>query len=383
MTARLEVFLADRAPPLHVGSLVEGEGGPWFQYDAAFLAHGLELSKFHTPLAPEPFGPGPRGLHRLRGLLAESIPDGWGLRVLHQVLKSAGRTLAGISSLDLLAAVGDRGMGALAYRPSAEVWPADDALDLERLAAAAAAFDADTVTDALPELRRAAGGTGGARPKVVVAWRDDGSVASAHAPLPRGHRPALVKFRASGDAKDLPLREAEMLALAAKCGLRTVTARTHRLPKGEWALVVDRYDRVGDARRHVQSLASLLEIDIKNDLVDYRSLLQVAQSLTRDYREVEQAFRLAAFNVLAGNRDDHAKNVAFVMEPDGTWRLAPAFDLTPSDGAGGYHAMSVMDESLNPGRRHLEDLGRSAGLDRPQVRRILDEMQDTIPARMD
>jgi len=38
------------------------------------------------------------------------------------------------------------------------------------------------------------------------------------------------------------------------------------------------------------------------------------------------------FNVLACNRDDHARNFAFLMEPDGTWRHTPAYDLTFSAG---------------------------------------------------
>ena len=34
------------------------------------------------------------------------------------------------------------------------------------------------------------------------------------------------------------------------------------------------------------------------------------------------------FNVLAKNCDDHVKNISFLMNRKGVWRLAPAYDLT-------------------------------------------------------
>jgi serine/threonine-protein kinase HipA len=37
--------------------------------------------------------------------------------------------------------------------------------------------------------------------------------------------------------------------------------------------------------------------------------------------------KAVVFNVLARHQDDHTRNIAFLMEPDGRWRLAPAFDL--------------------------------------------------------
>ncbi|MBY0270848.1 MAG: HipA domain-containing protein [Burkholderiales bacterium] len=32
----------------------------------------------------------------------------------------------------------------------------------------------------------------------------------------------------------------------------------------------------------------------------------------------------------ARNQDDHVKNIAFLMDPQGRWSLAPAFDMTYS-----------------------------------------------------
>jgi serine/threonine-protein kinase HipA len=147
--------------------------------------------------------------------------------------------------------------------------------------------------------------------------------------------------------------------------------------QGEQALVLERFDRAGDRRRHVQSLAAVLEADVRVDLVDYAALLERTLRLTRDYSQAEQALRLAAFNVLAGNRDDHIKNVSFVMEPDGRWRLAPAYDLTWS-AAAGYHAMSCDGESRAPDAGHVERVGLRAGFDRSQVRAVIEEVREAL-----
>lgn len=374
----LQVLLADGPHARRVGRLRDVGTGPYFEFDPDFLAEGIELSPLRVPARAGVVEPGPRHAYRLRGLFADSIPDGFGLKVLHQALRRSGRDPRSISPLQLLAAVGDRGMGALCYRPTAEVWgAAADLPSLQILGDAVAQLDADTLPELPESMRRAAGTSGGARPKVTVALHGDGRVMDANLPLAPGFRPVLVKFRAGTDAPAHVPLEAAYLRMAAAAGLRVPAIEVVLLERGEQALVLERFDRAGDARRHAQTFAALIEADYRDDLVDYGTLLEATRRITRDYAEVEQALRLTAFNVLAGNRDDHIKNVSFVMEPDGRWRLAPAYDLTPSASAG-YHAMSCDGESLAPGAEHVERVGLAAGLDRPQVRRIIDEVRSAI-----
>jgi serine/threonine-protein kinase HipA len=38
-------------------------------------------------------------------------------------------------------------------------------------------------------------------------------------------------------------------------------------------------------------------------------------------------YRRMVFNVVARNQDDHTRNIALLMDRNGTWRLAPAFDV--------------------------------------------------------
>ena len=377
LTDRLTVYLADRDPSLVVGEMVDVGNGPYFQYDSAFLGAGLSLSPLALPLRADAFAPGPRELGGLRGLFADALPDGWGLKMLHQTMKDVGLDPLRASRLTQLHVVGDRAMGALVFKPShPAAGEAAPTIDLDALAENAIRIDADDLEAVLPALKRAGGSPGGARPKVVVAWHPDGRTADAFAALAPGFRHVLVKFRAHGDWRDMPAVESAYLTMARKAGIEVAEHRVAKLASGELALIVDRFDRVGDQRRHVHSLAGLLEVDVRHALVDYEQFLRVAARITEDMRQVAAAFRRAVFNVAVFNRDDHAKNVAFRMSPDGTWALAPAYDLTFSEGPNGYHSMSVMGESRDPARGDLERLG--AALDRSQVVQIIDEVRAAV-----
>jgi serine/threonine-protein kinase HipA len=370
----VQVLLADGAAARRVGRLRDAGTGPHFEYDPDFLAGGVELAPLTLPLRSGVVGPGPRFQRHLRGLFADSIPDGFGLKVLHQALKRAGRDPFSVSPLELLTVVGDRGMGALCYRPVDDIWGDSAPLpSLAELAKEAARLDADDVTELPDALRRTAGASGGARPKVTLALHADGRVHDASLPLAAGFRHVLVKFRAATDPAYQVELESAYLAMAAAAGLDVPSQETVPLGDAQHALVLDRFDRVGAERRHVQSFAAILEADFRVDLVDYATLLERTMRLTRDFSQVAQALRLAAFNVMAGNRDDHIKNVSFLMDPAGRWRMAPAYDLT-FGGSGGYHAMSCDGESRAPDAGHVERVGLRAGFDRHQVRAVIDQV---------
>ena len=81
--------------------------------------------------------------------------------------------------------------------------------------------------------------------------------------------------------------------------------------------------------------------------INYDGLLRLTQALTRDIREVEKMFRLMRFNVLIGNKDDHSKNFTFFLDKLGEWRLAPAYDLTRSNGINGEQTALVNGKGAN------------------------------------
>lgn len=94
--------------------------------------------------------------------------------------------------------------------------------------------------------------------------------------------------------------------------------------------------------------------------------------------DIEQQFRRAVLNVLIRNQDDHVKNIAFLMNCKGEWRLSPAFDVSYAYNPGGswshQHQMS-----LNGKRGHFEltdlvEFGAFCGMKLGNARSIVEEI---------
>ncbi len=145
------------------------------------------------------------------------------------------------------------------------------------------------------------------------------------------------------------------------------------MPNGLTAFASKRFDRQNGIRIPMQSLAAYTGADYKVQCsLDYRNFLRATLMCTQDVRERMQAFKRAVFNVLFNNRDDHTKNFSFLMEKNGQWKLAPAYDVTFCDGSGGYHQMDIMGEALNISRNDIHKLGTSeANLTTIEVNEII------------
>jgi serine/threonine-protein kinase HipA len=137
-----------------------------------------------------------------------------------------------------------------------------------------------------------------------------------------------------------------------------------------------RFDRQGDKRIHMHSLSGLIHADHRNPTLDYNMLLRVVLVLTKNITEVEKAYSLACFSVLAHNRDDHAKNFSFLLDDSNAWVFAPAYDLTFSDGPAGEQSTMVMGDGRNPGIEHLKALGKEHNL--KHAPRILGRVQTAV-----
>jgi serine/threonine-protein kinase HipA len=116
----------------------------------------------------------------------------------------------------------------------------------------------------------------------------------------------------------------------------------------------------------MHSLSGLIQADHRQPSLDYDMILRVVMVLTKNVIKVEKAYALACFNVLAHNRDDHAKNFSFLLNDENAWGFAPAYDLTFSYGPAGEQSTMVMGEGKDPGVEHLRALGKKHGLKRAQ-----------------
>lgn len=348
---KIKVRLDIPGGPYEVGTLAEQGGRIYFEYDGSFLARGLELSPFHLPLRPGIFDEvWESGFFGLPGLFYDSLPDGWGLWMMDRAFRKAGIAPEDMSALARLRYLGERAMGALTYHPASDIPPPEaDEVDLGVIAAQARRIYEGSSEEVLDALLVTGGSPGGARPKAVVGVSPNyDTMVAGTQEIPAGWSHYLVKFGAEVDHEQEGAAEAAYAEMARQAGLTMADTHLFTLSDGTRCFGSRRFDRREGARVHVHSLCGLLHASHRFPSLDYRAMLQATYKLTRDVREVREAFRRMAFNVFAHNRDDHTKNTAFLMEQDGSWCLAPAFDLTYSTGPRSQHTMSVNGEGQMP-----------------------------------
>lgn len=390
--AKLRVLDRGWGERLPLGTLADAGGRLLFEFSPEAVARGIEASPLRAPL-PRPGAQamaltGPSHSHGLPGFIVDALPDGWGLLLMDRALRRRGQDPRTVSMLGRLAMVGDRAPGALAFEPaddaSVEAWPA---LTLEQLALDTAAVLADeglrSPEQQLQRLFRLGGSAQGARPKALLRWRDRQWWADG--PDAQGE-PILVKFPAPNEHAEACAIEQAYADLASRGGIDMPATAYLELPKPHAAFGARRFDRVdtpaGEQRVPLLSLAGLLDVDFRLPSLDYATLMLATQRITGDYREVVKAFERCVFNVMAHNRDDHAKNFAFTRDAVGQWRLSPAFDLTFSFGPGGEHTTSVAGEGRAPARVDLLRAAEQGGIKPADARRVIEhwrEVFQTLP----
>jgi serine/threonine-protein kinase HipA len=366
-------------PPIPAGRVAMDGGLAQLEWSSDVLATRLPVAALYYP--PEPGLQAARGraFDGLQGFLADSLPEGWGRRLMRRRLEKLGVDLATLSPLDQLALVGRHGRGALVYEPATT--PAEDVktLDLDALAAEAAAIlggEEGTLADTLADL---AGGSGGARPKVHVGFNADGTVSIGEGELPRGFIPWLVKFRAPNDPDDIGPIEEAYAQMAEAAGLVMSEHRLISARQGPGYFATRRFDRTdGGGRLHMVSLAGAIEAPSEPGIVSYDTFLRTTQAITRRKPDVEAAFRRMLFNILTSNRDDHTRQHAYLMDASGDWRLAPAYDLTYAPGPGGEHYLDIEGEGRNPTRAHILRLGARHSLDAKAVAVVVEEVRAAV-----
>lgn len=353
-----------------------------FQYAESFRGLNLPISPLRLPVQPGVQVYDGRGRMDVFGVFEDAMPDSWGRRLVDRHFqKTLGRPPA---VLERLAYVGERAMGALTFHPPQESTPLPDKeLDLAGLGVQAWDFDTDQIEDALPELRRLGGTSGGARPKVLVGLSEEGKspkqkILPGDGDLPPGYAHWIVKFNARADGPDAGPLEFAYAETALAAGAEVPEHRLIQTGIGRF-FAVRRFDRPSPGQRlHLHSAAGLLHADFRTPGDEYDILFRLTESLTRDYAQKRELFRRACLNVLACNRDDHLKNFAFLMGPDGVWRLAPLFDFTFHTGPNGWQTLSVAGEGQNPHREHLLKLADQVDLRPRDATEIIEQVRGAV-----
>ena len=330
-----------------------------FEYSPDWLRSGFSVSPFELPLRSGVFIAKPRPFEGGFGVFDDCLPDGWGLLILDRYLQQKGVNPRTLTLLDRLALVGSNGRGALEFRPDRSVVARQDYADFEKLA-----WEAEQILDSedyagkgIEEFQYRGGSPGGARPKIFTRYEG---------------KEWLVKFRAKNDPKRIGMDEYNYSVLAKECGIEMPETRLFE----DKYFGVERFDRTSKGKLHVVSMAGLVGADYRLPSIDYAHIFQACAMLTHSVAELWKVYRLMVFNYLIGNKDDHAKNFAFVYR-EGDWHLAPAYDLLPSDGINGFRTTSIND-SIEPTKEDVFAVAVKAGLNEKEAIAEFDKMEKYI-----
>jgi serine/threonine-protein kinase HipA len=359
----LTVYLDARNQRRKVGRLAFKDRQLLFEYDASFIASGIEISPIKLPLRPGVSVADTTIFDGLFGVFNDSLPDGWGRLLLDRTVEKYGIHRGQLNPLDRLAYVGRHGMGALSYEPELGLQNTDDVpLALDRIAEESAAVLAGENEEVFEELLRLNGSSSGARPKIVAQVSTDKKrIIHGQQELQSGFAHWMIKFPSSQDARDVGAIEYAYSLMAKDAGVEMPETHLFCTKRNKY-FGTKRFDRDGDARIHMHSLGGLIHADHRSPSLDYDTVLRVTLALTRNIQDAEKAYALACFNVLAHNRDDHVKNFSFLLNARNEWIFAPAYDLVFSYGPGGEQSMLVMGEGRNPGTAQLQALGKQHGI---------------------
>ncbi len=378
-----------------------------FEYSASFLKSGLEVAPLAMPLSTKVYQFPALSLDTFKGLpglLADSLPDRFGNTLIDAWLATQGRAPGSFGPVERLCYTGNRGMGALEFRPVKGPRARNSQkLKLEALVELASqvlqhrqdlatSFAPGSVHAGLTEILRVGTSAGGARPKALVAWNlDTDEVRSGQVTAPAGFSYWLLKFdgvRGAGDhelsdPKGYTRVEFAYHLMAQACGIEMTECRL--LEEGPRKhFMTKRFDRSdAGSKLHVQTLGALAHLDYNTPQANtYEQAFQVLQLLGGMAPAREQLYRRCAFNLIARNQDDHVKNISFLMDNAGSWSLAPAYDLTyaydPENRWMARHQMGVNGKFDGFTREDLMALADTASLSKSIAAEIIEQVAGAV-----
>jgi serine/threonine-protein kinase HipA len=363
-----------------------------FYYDSEFIKAGIDIAPLSAsifsiaaqrglPIYPEK----DKAFEGLPAFISDSLPDHWGNSVFNEWAKKHGKRQRDLSSLDRLAYIGSRGMGALEFRPPA--FP-DNEVPFKVQIKELTALAQDVLKNAgnfktnlsenlqIESLFKVGTSAGGRRPKAVINFNPaTGDCYSGQVYMARdGFIPMIIKF---DEHSGIPttLIEYSYWLLAQAAGLNMMPSILWK-SGDESHFLTQRFDRKGAEKLHIQTLAAMMP-----NATSYEELFLVANKLGIAPEEFEMLFRQMILNILTGNVDDHSKNFSFIMNASGEWHIAPAYDFTfavdPS--APGYinrHSLTLNGTNEHFTKRDLLSISRAFSIKRAEA--ILDEVMPVV-----
>ncbi len=336
-----------------------------FAYDPSFIGKGIEPSPLMMPVREGriySFGALNSDTYQgLPGMLADSLPDTYGRALFDKWLQMTGRQSA--NPIETLCFLGKRCMGALEYEPAVEVgYDLQHRIEFDTLVNVArdalsekGSFETNLGNDkkaAIAEILRLGTSAGGQRAKALIAYnKETGEVRSGQIEAPAGFDYYLIKL--DGVSARAGFRETEnygrleysFYQLARQCGIEMSECSLIE-ENGRAHFLTKRFDRQGYKKVHMQTLCGIAHYDFRlRQGYSYEQAFGVMRALRLPYSAAQEMFRRMVFNVVVRNQDDHTKNISFLMDEQGAWRLSPAYDMgfayNPTGEWTATHQMSI------------------------------------------
>ena len=376
-----------------------------FQYDKEFLSKKWDLSPIKMPVSsgdriysfPELYKTKDSKVDTFKGLpglLADSLPDKYGNKLIDKWLAQNGRPEGSMNPVEKLCFIGNRGMGALEFEP-AHFKPGKNTFSVEiselvdiakKMLSERDNFTTNLSKDeerAMREILKISTSAGGVRPKAVIAYnRNTNEVRSGQTKAPKGFEHWLIKLdgvsgEQFGDTKGWGRVEYAYYLMARECKLDIMNSEL--LEENDRAhFMTKRFDReVNNIKHHIQTLCGMQHYDY-NDMYSYsyEQVFQTMRILRLKYPDAEQMFRRMVLNVLATNYDDHTKNLAFRLKQGGKWELAPAYDVCysydPTNVWVSQQTLSVNGKQRNISKADLMTIANANNIKKGEA--IIDEI---------
>lgn len=336
-----------------------------FEYDSSFVGRSLEPSPLMMPVREGriySFGDLDKETFKgLPGMLADSLPDTYGRALFEKWLALTGRTSS--NPIETLCFLGKRCMGALEFEPAMDItYDKNAKFEIDSLVNVASealsqksSFGVNLNDDkktAIAEILRLGTSAGGQRAKAIIAYnKATGEMRSGQVEAPSGFDYYLIKldgvsatagFKETGNHGRL---EYSFYKLAKACGIE-MTECSLIEENGRVHFLTKRFDRENGKKIHMQTLCGIAHFDYRlHCAYSYEQAFNVMRALRLPYSEAQEMFRRMVFNVVVRNQDDHTKNISFLMNESGKWRLSPAYDMgyayNPNGRWTATHQMSI------------------------------------------
>ncbi len=380
-----------------------------FEYNPSFVQSGIQLSPVVMPLKkgiyrfPDlPY----ETYHGLPGLVSDSLPDKFGNSIIDVWLSKQGRLPESFNAVERLCYTGKRGMGALEYYPVIASENIDEKINVSELVELASMVlrnrkSLNIVLDecnkaemntALSQIISVGTSAGGARAKAVIAWNPEtNEVRSGQTENSKGFEHWLIKFsgvagnkdKEDEDREDFGIIEYTYYLMAKEAGINMSECRI--LDDGKNShFMTKRFDRDDKGNKfHMQTLCAMAHMDFNQaGVYSYEQFFSVMNKIGMHHLDSVEAFKRMVFNIYAFNCDDHTKNISFLMDKQGQWKLSPAYDVSFAYNPNGLwtssHQMTVNGKRKNFTELDFENCAKFGNLSHREVKNAIADVKAAV-----